>query len=60
MPRRKDDIEYADRSVKDHWLAVGLQPLTPNKFAAVVGKILKGNYSLVAPNREGPHPFGLR
>ena len=56
MPRRKKQVAYATRRVKDHWLAVGLQPLSPNRFAKVVAKILDGSFALVAPSRAD-RPF---
>ncbi|MBD3333285.1 hypothetical protein GF356_10585 [candidate division GN15 bacterium] len=47
MPKRKAEIEYAKLGNKDCWHSFGLQALAPNKFASVVGKILRGRYSLV-------------
>jgi hypothetical protein len=47
MPKRKAKIEYAAVGTKDCWHSFGLQALAPSKFASVVGKILRGRYSLV-------------
>lgn len=47
MPKRKAKVEYAKLGNKDCWHSFGLQALAPNKFASVVGKILRGRYSLV-------------
>ncbi len=49
MPRRKEAEKFAVLGKKDCWHLYGLQVLTPNKFASVVGKILKGSHTLVAP-----------
>jgi len=47
MPKRKETDDFAALGEKDCWHSYGLQMLTPPKFAAVVGKILRGNYALV-------------
>lgn len=49
MPKRKEAEEFVPIGKKDVWHLYGLQVLTPNKFAQVVGKILQGNYSVVNP-----------
>lgn len=46
MPKRKKVEEYAVLGNKDCWQLYGLQVLSPSKFAAVVGKVLSGKYSL--------------
>lgn len=52
MPKRKEAEKFAVLGKKDCWHLYGLQVLTPNKFAAVVGKILNGNHSLVRPKLD--------
>ena len=47
MPKRKTSQEFAKLGEKDCWHSYSLQMLTPKKFNAVVGKILRGNYSLI-------------
>ncbi len=47
MPKRKEAENFAAVGEKDYWHLYGLQVLTPNKFAAVVGKILNGQYTLI-------------
>ena len=49
MPRRKEAEKFAVLGEKDCWHLYGLQVLTPKKFATVVGKILRGNHTLVKP-----------
>jgi hypothetical protein len=49
MPRRKEAEKLIALGEKDCWHLYGLQVLTPNQFVKVVGKVLKGNYSLVNP-----------
>lgn len=46
MPRRKE-VERLVESQKECWHLYGLQPLAPQKFALVVGRILKGQYAVV-------------
>lgn len=48
MPKSNDDKQYAPMGEKDCWHPYGLQSLSPNKFSAVVGKILRGNYMLIS------------
>ena len=50
MPKRKEAEEFAAIGEKDYWHLYGLQVLAPNKFAAVVGKILNGQYTLINSN----------
>ena len=50
MPKRKEAEEFAAIGEKDYWHLYGLQVLTPNKFASVVGKILNGQYTLINSN----------
>jgi len=47
MPKRKENEQFAKLGEKDSWNLYGLQALTPNKFAIVVGKILKGQYAVI-------------
>lgn len=47
MPKRKEDQKFAELGEKDCWHSYGLQVLSPNKFSSVVGKILRGHYSLI-------------
>jgi len=49
MPRRKEAEKFAVRGKKDCWHLYGLQVLTPNKFATVVGKILRGHHTVIGP-----------
>jgi hypothetical protein len=54
MPRRKEAEKFAVLGEKDCWHSYGLQALAPKKFTAVVGKILKGQHTLIRsglPNR---------
>jgi hypothetical protein len=46
MPKRKQAEKFAALGEKDCWHLYGLQVLTPSKFASVVGKVLKGHYTL--------------
>ena len=50
MPKRKEAEKYAVVGEKDCWHLYGLQALSPNKFASVVGKVLQGRYWLIKPN----------
>ena len=52
MPKRKEAEKFAILGKKDCWHLYGLQVLTPNKFAAVVGKILQGSHTLVRPKAD--------
>lgn len=47
MPKRKKQEEFAAMGKKDCWQLYGLQVLSPTKFAAVVGKVLKGKCFLI-------------
>ncbi len=47
MPKRKEAERFAAVGVKDCWHSYSLQSLSPNKFAVVVGQILKGQYVLI-------------
>jgi hypothetical protein len=47
MPKRKSPQKFAMLGEKDCWHSYSLQMLAPSKFNKVVGKILRGNYSLV-------------
>ena len=56
MPKRKEAETFAAVGVKDCWHSYSLQSLAPNKFALVVGQILKGRFALInhrAENRVG-------
>ncbi len=48
MPKSKEVEQFATLGEKDCWHPYGLQVLSPTKFTAVVGKILKGRYILVS------------
>jgi hypothetical protein len=48
MPKRKEAEKFAAVGMKDCWHSYGLQVLPPGKFAAVVSKILNGNYVLIS------------
>lgn len=55
MPKRIKQEEYAVIGKKDCWQLYGLQVLSPGKFASVVGKVLKGQCSLInAPRVTKP------
>lgn len=55
MPKRKEADQFAVVGEKDCWHLYGLQVLSPNKFAAVVGRVLEGKYWLINPElRESP------
>jgi len=54
MPKRKEAEQFAMLGEKDCWNLYGLQVLSPNKFAIIVGKILSGQYSAIRP-RAGVH-----
>ena len=47
MPKRKEKEKFASIGEKHCWHTYSLQELSPSKFTAVVGKILKGRYDLV-------------
>lgn len=47
MPKRKEAERFAAVGAKDCWHSYSLQSLSPNKFARVVGQILKGQYVLI-------------
>jgi hypothetical protein len=47
MPKRKEAERFAAVGVKDCWHSYSLQTLAPNKFAQVVGQILKGQCTLI-------------
>jgi hypothetical protein len=59
MPRRKKkDPEVTKNSPREAWPLYSLQQLTPSRFTEVVGKILKGTYSLVFTKmRKGKSDF---
>jgi len=52
MPKRKEEEKFAPLGEKQSWHAYSLQMLNASKFTAVVGKILKGNYSLVLTKKS--------
>lgn len=52
MPKRKEPVKYARTGEKECWHTYSLQMLQPTKFSTVVGKILKGRYSLVISQPE--------
>ncbi len=61
MPKRKKVVEFAECRDKECWHSYSLQTLTPAKFSIVVGKILKGRYSLInsrVDKRVPLTPFG--
>jgi hypothetical protein len=47
MPMRKETITLTRVAVKDCWHPYGLQGLSPEKFAAVTSRILKGKFNLL-------------
>lgn len=47
MPRKKAVEQMPVRQSKDCWQLYGLQAMSPNKFAVVVGQILQGKGQLV-------------
>lgn len=49
MPKRKEAEKFAPLGKKDSWHLYGLQVLAPQKFAHVVGKVLRGEHSIVMP-----------
>ena len=55
MPKRKEAERFAVVGEKDCWHLYGLQVLSPNKFVAVVGRVLQGRYWLIKPElRDRP------
>ncbi|MEA2030337.1 MAG: hypothetical protein U9N55_01915 [candidate division Zixibacteria bacterium] len=48
MPKRKIKRKFASLGEKNYWHPYSLQMLQPSKFTIVVGKILRGRYSLVS------------
>lgn len=48
MPARKEAEVFADSDVKDCWHPYGLQSLSPDKFAEVASRILKGKFNLLS------------
>jgi hypothetical protein len=48
MPARKEVEKFASSRLKDCWHPYGLQGLSPEKFAAVASRILKGKFDLLA------------
>jgi hypothetical protein len=47
MPRRKKQEEFAPKGEKDVWHPYELQSLARKRFLEIVGKILKGDYTLL-------------
>ncbi len=47
MTRRKKEQSAKKTSQKETWPLYSLQQLTPSRFTEVVGKILRGTYTLV-------------
>ena len=47
MPMRKETINLTRVAIKDCWHPYGLQSLSPEKFAAVTSRILKGKFNLL-------------
>jgi len=47
MPIRKETINLTRVAIKDCWHPYGLQGLSPEKFAAVTSRILKGKFNLL-------------
>ena len=52
MPKRKSPQKFAELGEKDCWHTYSLQMLAPAKFNKVVGKILRGSYSLITAARS--------
>ncbi len=48
MPKRGSKKAFAIKGEKDCWHPYSLQPLSPKRFAVVVGKILRGKYELIS------------
>lgn len=48
MPRRKEAERFARVGEKDAWHLYALQMLSADKFANVVGKIIRGRYTLIS------------
>ncbi len=58
MPRRKKEPETNKNAPREVWPLYSLQQLTPSRFTEVVGKILRGTYSLVLTKiRKGKSDF---
>nr|MBN2277698.1 hypothetical protein [candidate division Zixibacteria bacterium] len=47
MPPRKEAEQFASSGTKDCWHPYGLQNLSPEKFVAVVSRILAGKFNLL-------------
>jgi hypothetical protein len=45
--KKKEPVHKTTETEKETWPLYSLQQLTPSRFTDVVGKILKGTYSLV-------------
>lgn len=54
MPLRKEAEDFARVGVKDCWHPYGLQGLSPDKFAVVASRILRGDFDLLnmKPRKE--------
>jgi hypothetical protein len=48
MPARKEAEVFASSDIKDCWHPYGLQGLSPDKFAIVATRILKGKFDLLS------------
>jgi hypothetical protein len=54
MPKRKEDVRFAERGEKELWHPYGLQGLSSDRFANVVNRILHGKFVML--NLKWPPP----
>jgi len=47
MPKRRRRRKSAPLGEKEYWHLYSLQGLSPSRFTVVVGKILRGKYTLI-------------
>lgn len=59
MPKRRKKEKFAKLGEKDCWHSYSLQMLSPSKFNSVVGKILRGRYSLITSRMQERPDQGL-
>ena len=50
MAAKKEDEPFV-KGEKDHWFTYSLQQLSPAKFVKVVNNALRGNYTLIKPDK---------
>ncbi len=58
MPARKEAEVFASSDIKDCWHPYGLQGLSPEKFADVATRILKGKFDLLSLKWKKATSFG--